>query len=84
MDYDIIIVKSVLTNERGKHGPIHIKPLKNQEPYLDTMFVQCSKVLSNDFPVGTKFKIRAKIVCPIGKRPFVSSHYTWQFEVLTD
>lgn len=62
MEYDYIIVQSVLTNERGKHGPIHIKPLPNQEPYLDTMYVQCSKTLSNDYPVGTKFRIKAKIV----------------------
>ena len=60
MEYEKIIVQSILTNEKGKHGPIHIKPLPNQAPYLETMFVQCSKVLSNDYPVGTKFRIRAK------------------------
>ena len=81
-EYDYIIVQSVLTNERGKHGPVHIKPLSDQEPYLETMFVQCSKVLSTDFPVGTKFRIKAKIVYPRDKRPFASSHYTWPFEVL--
>ena len=57
-EYDYIIVESVLTNERGKHGPIHIKPIPGQDPYLETMFVQFSKVLSKNFLVGTKFKIR--------------------------
>jgi len=84
MDYDYIIVESVLTKESGKHGPIHIKPLPGQEPYLDTMYVQCSKTMSNDFPLGTKFKVRAKIIYPLDKRPFVSSHYTWPFEVIND
>ena len=84
MEYEKIIVQSILTNEKGKHGPIHIKPLPNRAPYLETMFVQCSKVLSNDYPVGTKFRIRAKIIHPVGKRSFVSSHYTWPFEVLND
>lgn len=83
-EYDYIIVQSILTNERGKHGPVHIKPLPDQDPYLETMFVQCSKVLSNDFPVGTKFRIKAKIVYPEGKRPFASSHYIWPFEVVRD
>lgn len=82
MEYDIILVQSVLSNESGQRGPIHIKPLPNQEPYSESMFVQCSKVLSNEFPVGTKFKIKAKIIVPIGKRPFISSHYTWPFEVI--
>lgn len=35
--YDYIIVESVLTKERGKHGPIHIRPIANQAPYLESM-----------------------------------------------
>lgn len=84
MEYNYIIVQSVLTDERGKHGPVHIRPLPNQEPYLDTMFVECSKTLSNNYPVGTKFRIKAKITNPSEMRPFVYSHYSWPFEVLND
>ena len=52
-----LLLKAFITFERGKHGPVHIRPLPGQEPYLETMFVQCTtKTLSNDFPVGTKFK----------------------------
>jgi hypothetical protein len=68
--YDYIIVESVLTNERGKHGPIHIRPIANQAPYLESMYVQCSKTMSDDYPLGTRFRIKA--------------HYTWPYEVLTD
>ena len=82
--YDYITVKSVLTDERGKHGPVHIKPIANQDPYLERMFVQCSKSLSNDYPVGTKFRIKACVIHPIGKRSFLSSHYSWPFDVLED
>lgn len=81
-DYQYIIVQSVYSNERGQHGPVHIKPLPNQNPYLEDMWVQCSKVLSTDFPVGTKFRIKAKIIHPERKKSFVSSHYTWPFEVI--
>ena len=82
LDYQEIMVESFITHESGKHGLVHIRPLPNQYPYLETMYVQCSKVLSNDYPVGTKFKIRAKIIKPEGRRAFASSHYTWPFEVL--
>jgi hypothetical protein len=81
-DYQEIIVESFVTNERGKRGPVHIRPLPGQDPYLETMYVQCSKTLSNDFPVGTKFRIRVKIVQPLSGRSFVSSHYTWPYEVI--
>lgn len=37
MAYDYIIVQSVYSNESGQRGPVHIKPLPNQEPYLDTV-----------------------------------------------
>jgi hypothetical protein len=85
MEYDYIIVQSVLSNEKGQRGPIHIKPLPDQDPYLETMFVQCSKVLSTNFPVGTKFRIKAKIITPTnGNRPFASSHYTWPYEIIKD
>lgn len=82
MDYDTIDVESFTTHERGKHGLVHIRPLPNQDPYTADLFVQCSKVLSTDFPVGTKFRIRAKIIYPANRRPFASSHYTWPFEVI--
>lgn len=83
IEYEKIIVESFITEQKsGKHGLVHIRPLPGQEPFLETMFVQCSKVLSNEFPVGTKFRIRAKIITPIDREPFVSSHYTWPYEVL--
>ena len=81
-EYDIIEVESFIISESGKAGLVHIRPLPGQEPYLETMYVQCSKSLSNDFPVGTKFRIRAKILKPINRRVFVSSHYSWPFEVI--
>ncbi len=83
MEYREIIVQSVWVNERGKPGSLAIMPLPNQEPYYDTMYVQCSKAMSSDYPVGTKFKIKAKIIQPTnGDRPFVSTHYTWPYEVV--
>ncbi len=42
MEYKYINVKSVSTKVKGKHGDVHIMPLPNQEPYLDTMYVELS------------------------------------------
>jgi hypothetical protein len=81
-DYQEIIVESFLINERVKDGLVHVRPLPGQHPFLESMFVQCSKTLSNDFPVGTKFRIRAKIIQPVDRKAFASSHYTWPYEVL--
>ena len=81
--YDYIIVESfVVSNTSGKHGPIHIRPLRNQDPYLETMFVECSKELSYDYPIGTRFRIKAKITSKQGGTPFIYSYYKWGYEVL--
>jgi hypothetical protein len=82
-DYDYIIVESYYPrNTSGLHGPIHIRPIKDQYPYLDTYHVECSKELSYDYPVGTKFRIKAKLSQREGLATFVYSHYKWPYEVL--
>lgn len=82
-EYHHIIVESFLPrNTSGKHGPVHIRPLPNQDPYRTNMYVACSKKLSYNYPVGTKFRIRAKINQVEGGADYVYSHYLWPYEVL--
>jgi hypothetical protein len=82
-DYDYIIVESFVPNVlTGHHGLVHIRPVANQEPYQIDMLVECNKDLVNDYPIGTKFRIKAKITSKQGGKPFVYSHYKWNYEVL--
>jgi hypothetical protein len=81
--YDYIIVESFCpVINTGRRGPVHIRPMPNQEPYLTKMFVECCRDLVNDYPVGTKFRIKAKITSKEGGTPFVYSYYNWPYEVL--
>jgi len=82
-EYAYIIVESFfLADTSGRHGPIHIRPIPGQEPFLNSMFVECSKELSYNYPVGTRFKIQAKIVAKPGGTSFIYSHYSWSYTVL--
>ena len=45
--------------------------------------IQCSKKLSKDYPVGTKFRIRAKLTDREGEGEFLYSSYKWDYEVLS-
>lgn len=83
-DYKYIIVESVRCNNGVQHGDIHICPIPGQYPFTPDMFVECSNSLKQDYPVGTRFRIKAKITCKEGGNPFIYSHYTWPFEVLDD
>ncbi len=84
-EYQEIVVQSfILEKEKtsGKHGLIHIRPLPNQFPFEEDMFVECSKELVNDFPLGSKFILKAKITSRNGGKPFIYSHYSWSYKVL--
>ena len=84
-EYEYIFVESYKPEvNKGYHGEIHIKPIAGQEPYTEDMHVECSKDLSYDYPIGTKFRIKAKITNKEGGKPFVYSHYSWSYEVLKD
>lgn len=65
---------------RGLHGAIHIRPLAGQG--FDGLHVECSKSLSKDYPVGTKFRLRAKLTDRKGGGQYLYSYHGWPFEVL--
>jgi hypothetical protein len=82
-NYDFIIVESFYpSSNTGRHGLVHIRPIPNQDPFLSNMFVECSKDLSYNYPVGTKFRIKAKIISKEGQANFIYSYYGWSFEVI--
>lgn len=80
--YHMIIVETYIATETsGKHGKIHVRPAKG-EIFPQTMDVECSRAIRKLYPVGTKFKIRAKQTSKEGGEPFLYSSYKWDYEVL--
>ena len=83
MTYQKIVVESYRPAKTSAlHGAIHIRPVEGQGFPL-TLHVECSKKLSTDYPVGTKFKIKAKLTDREGGGQFLYSYYRWPFEVLS-
>jgi hypothetical protein len=83
-EYSQVIVESFKpTDTRGLHGEVHIRPVEDQG-FPEGMFVECSKELVHNYPVGTKFLIRAKVTDRQGSRPFLYSHYKWPYVVVND
>jgi hypothetical protein len=69
--YRWIVVESFIpADTSGRHGSVHIRPIAGQG--LPTnVFVECSKKLSYDYPVGTRFRIRAKLTDKEGGGEFL-------------
>ncbi len=75
--YVFVEVESYIPGQTGGlHGKVHIRPRPGQV-YPITMHVECAKELSNNFPVGTKFLIRAKLTDREGKGEFLYSYFGW-------
>lgn len=80
--YRTVIVESFRpSSTSGLHGGVHIRPIAGQG-VATTLYVQCSKSLSNDYPVGTKFRIQAKLTDREGGGEFLYSYFRWPVEVL--
>lgn len=65
----------------GLHGKVHVRPCAGQG-YPQTMHVECSKKLTSHYPVGTRFRIRAKLTDREGGGEYLYSYFGWKYEVL--
>jgi hypothetical protein len=82
--YVYVIVESYYpASTAGLHGPVHIRPVEGQ-PFPTHLHVECSKTLSNPrrYPVGSTFKIRAKLTDKLGRGEFLYSYFGWHYEVV--
>ena len=81
--YVTVDVESYLpTNTRGLHGKVHIRPCPGQG-YPTSMHVECAKKLVTDYPVGTRFRLRAKLTDREGGGEYLYSYFGWEYEVLS-
>jgi hypothetical protein len=80
--YEMVLVESYIPNEKsGKHGKVHIRPALGSG-YSADLQVECSKALSRDFPVGTKFRLQAKLTDRKCGGEYLYSSFRWKFEVV--
>lgn len=80
--YFYIVVESFIPeNVAGLHGTVHIRPVHGGD-FSSALHVECSKALSEKYPIGTRFKIRAKLTDREGGGEYLYSHYKWPYEVI--
>lgn len=81
-EYHSIIVESFYpSSTSGRHGEIHIRPVLGQPLFPQNLFVECSRKLVKNYPVGTKFRIRAKL-SEVKGTPFIYSYHNWPYELI--
>lgn len=79
--YQSVIVETFRVRLPGHLGDVHVRPVAGQG--VDTgLLVECSRALVRDYPVGARFRIRAKLTDREGGGEYLYSSYRWKFEVL--
>lgn len=80
--YQLVLVESyVPSSTSGLHGAVHVRPCPDQG-FPTYLHVECSKTLTRDYPIGTVFRIRAKLTDREGGGEFLYSYHGWQVEVV--
>ena len=79
--YSSIIVETYRASKAGPHGYIHVRPVKGQR-FPQTLHVECSKKLIDDYPIGTKFRLKVKLTDRLGEGEFLYSYYGWPVEAI--
>lgn len=80
-DYSLVIVQTYSALKAGKASRVRVRPVAGQG-YDTDMDVECARAMRKKHPVGTKFKIWAKLTDREGGKPFLYSYHGWEYEVL--
>jgi hypothetical protein len=81
--YYRIVVETFIKSGSGLHGDVHVRPVKG-ERFPQSLHVRFPKALRHAYPIGTRFRIYAKVTDREGGNEFVHTHHNWDVEVLPD
>lgn len=81
--YDYVIVESYRHKGGGTKHAIGARVVAGQG-HSTSMRVECAAKMRTSHPVGTKFRIRAKLTDKEGGTPFLYSNFNWKYTVVGD
>jgi len=65
----------------ARTGKVRVRPLPD-EGYPPNIVVECPRSVRSQYPVGTRFKISAKLTDRDGGQPYLYSHHSWPMTVV--
>ena len=81
-NYKLVVIESFVNPGEPSNLAIRYRPLPGQG--LNTkMRVECSSRMRQNYPIGTCFLVKAKIVEMQGGATFLYTHYNWSYKLMT-
>ena len=81
--YHQITIETYFEVKSGKSSKIHAKPIEG-ERYPTTLDVECSRAMRNEHPVGTRFRIWAKLTDREGGGEYLYTSWRWPYEIVDE
>jgi hypothetical protein len=81
--YYIIVVETYRISGSGLHGDIHVRPVEGEQ-FPQTMHVRFPRKVRHAHPIGTRFRVYAKLTDKDGGNPFLHTNHAWDYEILDD
>ena len=79
--YYTIVVETHRISGSGLHGSIHVRPAKGEQ-FPQTMHVRFPRAIRSAYPIGTHFRVYAKLTDKERGNPFLQTNRQWNYEVL--
>lgn len=79
--YYQIVVETYRISGSGLHGDVHVRPVEG-ERFPQSLHVRFPKALRHAHPIGTRFRIYAKVTDKEGGNDFVHTHHNWDVEII--
>jgi hypothetical protein len=79
--YYTLIVETCYESGGGLHGDIHVGCVAGQA-FPQSLRVRSPKQMRRNYPVGTRFRIYAKLTDKEGDNAFLHTHHNWDYDVL--
>ena len=80
--YFYVIIETYMSHGEFSRHSIRARPMPGQG-FSTALKVECSSSMRERYPIGTKFKVRAKIK-DTADAPHLYTSWQWKYEVLTD
>jgi hypothetical protein len=79
--YVLVEVESYVPKNTSRlHGKVHIRPCNGHGyRYPPNRHMECAKERSKNFPVGTRFRLRAKLIDREGVGEFLYRYFGWNY-----
>jgi hypothetical protein len=79
--YQQVVIETYYQVKSGKSSRIHARPVEGQGFPL-SLDVECSRKMRAEHPIGTKFKVWAKLTDLNGGGEFLYTSWQWPYEVV--